>query len=72
MGKPIKYKNSCCKYYDELNGYFCRVCGSSVQYLHKSRQRISHVFSTNEKYCDQCGGKRHSGVSCSPVKKLIQ
>lgn len=70
---PIKYKNSCCKHYDDLNGYYCRICGSSVQYSDKARAKIALTYTTDEKYCDQCHKERHDGKStCQPVKKIIQ
>jgi hypothetical protein len=73
MAKEIKYANSCCKKYDNLDGHYCRKCGSNVQYIHKARTRIAQIYSTDEKYCDQCGKERHDGKgTCSPIKKLIQ
>ena len=59
------YKCPRCKTYDDLNGYFCRICGSSVQFDHKSRGRINHTYQTDERYCDHCGGEKDSG-SCRP------
>lgn len=68
---PIKYKNTCCEYYDNLNGYFCRICGSSVQFNDKARARISQTYTTDEKYCDQCGNGRHDGNgTCKPKKDI--
>ncbi len=55
--------NSCSKY-DKLNGYFCRICGGSIQFDDKSRQKIAQVYSTDEKFCDCCGKAKHSG-NCS-------
>lgn len=65
----IKYQNECCEIYDNLNGYFCRKCGTTVQYTHKPRARISQTYTTDEKFCDQCGKPRHDGNgSCKPKK----
>ena len=57
------YNCPSCKRYDNLNGYFCRICGHSVKFDDRSRQKIAQTYVTNEKYCDNCGKKRHSG-SC--------
>lgn len=60
-----KYNCTSCEKYDNHNGYFCRICGHSVQFDDKSRQRINMTYETNEKYCDCCSDQRHSG-SCNP------
>jgi hypothetical protein len=59
------YNCSRCEYYDNLNGYFCRVCGHSLQFDHKSRQKILLGYMTDEKYCDTCGTLRPCG-NCKP------
>lgn len=58
------YNYNCnqCEQYDKLNGYCCRICGQSVQFEHKARQKINQTYTTDEKYCDFCGKKRHSGI----------
>lgn len=64
-----EYSCTSCKQYDNLNAYFCRICGNSVQFSDKARGRVAHTYSTDEKYCDCCGNKRHDGTSCNPVIK---
>lgn len=66
----IKYQNECCEPYDKLNGYFFRICGSSVQFNDKARTRISQT-QYYEKYCDKCGDARHDGKrTCKPKKDI--
>ena len=66
------YRYSCnrCKQYDDLNGFFCRICGGSVQFDDKSRAKINVARVTDEKYCDHCGKSWHGGTSCSSKKDI--
>jgi len=68
--KKTKYNCNRCKEFDTNNGYFCRICGHSVQFDDKARSKINIAHTTDEKYCDYCGKAWHNGTSCSSVKKL--
>lgn len=67
------YNYNCprCKHYDDLNGYFCRICGHSVQFDDKSRAKINQTHVLDEKFCDHCGKTWHGGTSCNPTKKIL-
>jgi len=70
----IKHNYYCsrCKSYDNLNGYFCRICGNNVQFDDKARGKILHTRVTDEKFCDHCGKEWHGGTLCKAGKKLIR
>jgi len=65
-----KFNCTECHRYDKLNCYYCRKCGGSVQVGHISRQKLAQTYTTDEKYCDNCGKLRHNGSNCTAKIKF--